>query len=407
MNSFYLPEARHRPAFSMNWNKLFFLFLLLAMIFNKSLAQPTAIQQPSGNLLSTTTIDAQITALMDSAQVTGLCLGILNDNQPAYVKAYGYRDKANSERNDTATCFYAASLAKPLFAYIVMALIDEKKLTLDTPLYLYLPKPIPEYENYSDLAGDARWKLITARNCLDHTTGFPNWRWANPHGNKKLEIFFTPGERYAYSGEGLVLLQMVVEIITGKSLELLASEMVFRPFGMYRTSFIWQPAFESDYAFGYDMEGKVLPKNKRTNANAAGSMETTIADYTRFIAAVMQKKGISDESWIQMLSPQIKIFTKHQFPSLNTNTTKQNQAIELSYGLGWGLFKTPYGRAFFKEGHDDGWGHYMVCIPDKKFALLIMSNSSRGEGIFKELVEKIMGIQIPWEWEGYTPYNRQ
>jgi CubicO group peptidase (beta-lactamase class C family) len=50
--------------------------------------------------------------------------------------------QGKNEKNDTATCFYAASLAKPLFAYIVMHLVDEKLIELDKPLYTYLPKPI-------------------------------------------------------------------------------------------------------------------------------------------------------------------------------------------------------------------------------------------------------------------------
>ena len=382
------------------------LFLLMGISVN-ILAQQKQFIQPGGNEIKIDNIDKLVTDLMDSNRVTGLCLGMVNDNLPVYIQAYGYRDKEKNEKNDTATIFYAASLAKPLFAYIVMHLVDEKLIELDKPLYTYLPKPIPEYDEYKDLNGDDRWKLITARNCLDHTTGFPNWRWANPHGNKKLEIFFTPGERYAYSGEGLVLLQMVVEMITGKSLETLAVETIFVPFNMYRTSFVWQPSFESDYAFGYNENGKQLRKYKRTTGNAAGSMETTIADYSRFISAVLQQKGVSDESKKQMFSSQVKIFTKHQFPSLNTDFTQANQPIELGYGLGWGLFKTPYGTAFFKEGHDDGWGHYVICIPDKKTALLIMTNSSRGEGIFKELVQKIMGLEIPWEWEGYRPYQME
>ncbi len=388
--------------------KITFLGLFVFLFsYNKTVAQQKQIIQPGGNSITIENIDKIVNSLMDSNRVAGLCLGIINENQPAYLQAYGYRNKEKNERNDTATIYYAASLAKPLFAYIVMHLVDQHMIELDTPLYTYLPKPIPEYEDYKDLAGDNRWKLITARNCLDHTTGFPNWRWANPHGNKKLEIFFTPGQRYAYSGEGLVLLQMVVETITGKSLETLAKEKIFVPFNMYRTSFIWQSSFESDYALGYDENGKPLQKRKRTSSNAAGSMETTIADYSRFISSVLQQKGISDESKKQMFSPQIKIFTKHQFPSLNTDLTQANQPIQLAYGLGWGLFKTPYGMAFFKEGHDDGWGHYVICIPDKKVSLLIMTNSSRGEGIFKELVQNIMGLEIPWEWEGYTPYQLQ
>lgn len=55
-----------------------------------------------------------------------------------------------------------------------------------------------------------------------------------------------------------------------------------------------------------------------------------------------------------MLSPQIRISSKHQFPTLASERTEANQAIRLSYGLGWGLYFTPYGEAFFKEGHSNG-----------------------------------------------------
>lgn len=220
-----------------------------------------------------------------------------------------------------------------------------------------------------------------------------------------MGIFFTPGTRYAYSGEGLMLLQMVVEIITHRNLEDLAKEKVFIPFHMTRTSFVWQPAFETDYAVGHGIEEDPLPKDKYKAAYAAGSMETTIADYTRFVAGVMQKKRLSEKYWQEIFSPQIAINSKRQFPSLDTATSSANKQIALSYGLGWGLFKSPYGKAFFKEGHGVGWVHYAIAFPDKKSALIMMSNSANGESIFKELTEKLTGVLIPWEWEGYTPYR--
>ena len=384
--------------------KLLLLFLLF-LITSAGFAQKKKIIKPDGQLLSIETIDRVVKKLMDTAEVTGLCLGIINENKIVYVKGYGYKNKLRQQWNDTATCFYAASLAKSLFAYLVMRLVDEELIDLDKPLYTYLPKPLPEYEKYKDLAGDERWKLITARNCLTHTTGFPNWRFLNPRGNEKLEIFFTPGTRYAYSGEGLYLLQMVVETITGKQLEDLAQEKIFKPFGMRRTSFLWQPSFETDYAVGHNFNEDSIRKNKRKTANAAGSMETTIADYTRFIEAVTRGKDISIKSKQEMISPQIPIYSKRQFPSLNTDTTNQNKSIQLSYGLGWGLFTSPYGKVFFKEGHDDGWQHYTICFPEKKSAFVIMTNSDNGESIFKEMVEKPTGVTIPWQWEGYFPYR--
>ncbi len=382
------------------------LFFLLAILFAYSaVAQQILISRPDGKTLTTTSIDATVKRLMDTASVTGLCLGITNDNKTAYLKSYGFSNKANNQLNDTATCFYAASLAKPLFAYLVMQFVDKGVIDLDKPLFTYLPKPLPDYENYKDLLGDDRWKLITARHCLDHTTGFPNWRQLNPRNNQKLEIFFTPGERYAYSGEGIYLLQFVLETISNRQLEDLAQEYIFKPFGMTRTSFVWQQSFENNFAVGHNTSEEILSKNKRTSGNAAGSMETTIADYTRFVAAVMKGERLTKKSKQEMLSPQINIYTKRQFPSLNNDTTSINRKIQLSYGLGWGLFNSPYGWVFFKEGHTDGWEHYCINFPDKKISLVIMTNSSNGESIFKEFVENITGVTIPWEWEIYIPYH--
>jgi CubicO group peptidase (beta-lactamase class C family) len=286
-----------------------------------------------------------------------------------------------------------------------MQLVEAGKLNLDKPIYTYLPKPLPEYDDYKDLENDNRWKLITARHCLAHTTGFPNWREFNPRENNKLEFFFTPGERYAYSGEGIYLLQLVVETITGKKLETLAQEQIFQPFGMYRTSFLWQPAFETNFAVGHNTNEDPQKKDKRIRASAAGSMETTLADYTKFLAAILKGKGLNERSRIEMFTKQIGIYNKHQFPSLNTDTTSENISIDLGYGLGWGLFLTPYGKAYFKEGHGNGWQHYTISIPDRKFSLLIMSNSANGESIFKTLIETIAGVSFPWVWEGYTPYR--
>ncbi|MEX6690703.1 serine hydrolase [Danxiaibacter flavus] len=379
------------------------LFTLLVALFGIAQKQ---IQKANGQYISPKDIEGSVNDLMKAGDVNGIAIAMINDNVPSYIKAFGYSNAEKGIPLDTASAMYAASLAKPLFAYIVMQLVDKGFIALDKPLYTYLQKPLPEYKAYADLAGDERWKLITARHCLTHTTGFPNWRQLNPNNNNKLEIFFTPGSRYAYSGEGLYLLQMVVEAITGKHLETLAQEQIFEPFGMYNTSFVWQPSFEKNYAVGHNMNGDTLAKFRNKESNAAGSMETTVADYARFLSAVLQHKGLSEQSWKEMFSRQIGIFTRHQFPSLNNDTTSANRSIQLSYGLGWGLFNTPYGSAFFKEGHGDGWVHYTICLPDKKSALLIMSNSANGESIFKDLVDKLEGVSIPWEWEGYYPYRK-
>jgi CubicO group peptidase (beta-lactamase class C family) len=383
--------------------------LLIAMM-TATVALGTVSNEPTvkrldGSTIAPAEIDATVTRLMRAAEVTGVSIAILNDGKIAYLKSYGVADKEKRLALTEDSVMTAASLTKVAFAYLVMQLVNEKILDLDQPVYKYLPKPLPDYLEYKDLANDPRAKRITARMLLSHTSGFPNWRAFEDDG--KLKIHFEPGSRYAYSGEGIVLLQMVVETITKRPLAELMQQHVFQPFGMTRTSMIWEDRFDSNYANGYDEYGRSLGPERRKTADAAGSMLTTPRDFARFMLAVMRGEGLLNETRELMLSPQIQIDSKHQFPTLATDTTETNKPIRLSYGLGWGLYWTPNGKAFFKEGHDEGWRNYTVCFDKPKIGIVIMTNSSNGEGIFKELLETLIGNTFtPIEWEGYTPYSQ-
>jgi len=139
---------------------------------------------------------------------------------------------------------------------------------------------------------------------------------------------------------------------------------------------------------------------------AAGSMQTTLRDYATFLSAVMRGKVLDAKSGAEMLRPQMAIHSAHEFPSLDAETTTANDAIHLSYGLGWGLYGSPYGRAAFKEGHDEGWRHLALCFDERGTGILIMTNSSNGEGIFKPLLDALLGpTDFPFAWERYTPYT--
>ena len=128
---------------------------------------------------------------------------------------------ARRHRSTPATIFEAASLSKPVFAYMVLRLADRGEFDLDRPLY--------EMLEYPRIAHDERYKRITARIVLSHGTGLPNW------GGEKLTLRFDPGTQYGYSGEGFVFLQKTVERVTGRSLDELARREVFEPLGMTRS----------------------------------------------------------------------------------------------------------------------------------------------------------------------------
>lgn len=379
--------------------------MMIATVALGTVNNAPTFKRLDGSTIAPAEIDATVTRLMRAAEVTGVSIAILNDGKIAYLKSYGVADKEKSLPLTEDSVMTAASFTKVAFAYMVMELVDEKILDLDQPVYKYLPKPLPEYPEYRDLANDPCAKRITARMLLSHTSGFPNWRAFED--DRKLKIHFEPGSRYAYSGEGIVLLQMVVETITKRPLAELMQQHVYQPFGMTRTSMVWEDRFDSNYANGYDEYGRSLGPQRRKTADAAGSMLTTPRDFARFMLAVMRGEGLRNETRELMLSPQIQIYSKHQFPTLTTDTTDANKPIRLSYGLGWGLYWTPRGKAFFKEGHDEGWRNYAVCFDKSKIGIVIMTNSSNGEGIFKELLETLIrNTFTPIEWEGYTPYSQ-
>jgi CubicO group peptidase (beta-lactamase class C family) len=365
----------------------------------------TTIVRLDGRKLPFADLDQEVVRLMKSARVTGLGLAVINDGRSVYLKAHGIRNRKTGAPLTDQSVMSGASFSKAAFAIVAMQLVEEGRVNLDQPIERYLGRPLGEFSQYRELKSDERARRFTLRMLLNHTTGLPNWRFLMP--DKKLAIHFEPGSRYAYSGEGIAIAQLVLEKVTGKSLTRLAQERIFSPLKMDRTGMIWSPAFSSDEAIGHDEQEKPLVRRHWETPSAAGSMDTCLADYAKLIKALLGGQLIKADSLEKMTRPGIEIFSKRQFPTLTTETTDENRAVGLAYGLGWGVLqRTPHGPAFFKEGHDDGWEHFSICYPQKGSAVIIMTNSSNGESIFKELLELVTGDNaLPWRWENYIPYN--
>ena len=359
-------------------------------------------------------LDKKINQLIKDASVHGLAIGIFNDNKLVYKKTFGYKRFDTKVPLQTNTNIYGASLSKAVFSVLAMKLVEEKIINLDTPLQNYLPKPVYEYgkgnswnQDYTNLSNDSLYRKITARHCLSHTSGFPNWRWDEP--DQQLRVRFEPGLRYSYSGEGLCYLQFVIEKITGKSLNELMQGKLFGPLGMKNSSYTWQPEYESNYSYGHDKTGKVLDKDKDNAPRAASTLETNLDDYSLFLQAVLQKNILQPASYKTLFTEQVRIRYRYQMagPQGWRDSTKENDKIQLGYALGWGYLKTPYSFGVFKEGHGDGFQHYSILFPEKKMGIVIMTNSDNGESIFKELLEIAIGdIYTPWVWQQYIPYKK-
>ncbi|MBJ6759191.1 beta-lactamase family protein [Myxococcaceae bacterium JPH2] len=379
--------------------------LLFASFSSACVTQTVATPKPPAaevRVKSGADLDDTVHRLMTQARLPGLAVAILQDGQVQSLKAYGVRDVSQSAPLRTDTVMYGASLTKVVFTYLVLQLVDEGVLTLDTPIERYLKKPLPSYPKYADLAGDPRWKQLTPRMLLSHTSGFPNFRFLNPDG--KLDFKFDPGTRYAYSGEGINLLQFVLED-AGLGLDV-GQEMkrrIFDRFGMHRTSMVWRDDFESNVVTGYDEHGTAQVHKRRESVRAAGSMDTTVEDYARFLSVLVRGEGLSAKAHAEMLTSQLAISTAHQFPTLLTETDARNQDIALSAGLGVVVFHGRAGPAYFKGGHDEWTDNFVLCLEQGQRCVLMLSNSVKGPQVFPALVEAILGpTDMPWRWE-YNP----
>lgn len=354
-------------------------------------------------LPSSADVDAKVAQAMEATGARGLAMAVIDDGRVRHVGSYGHRN-ARGDRLETDTVMYGASLTKAVFGYAVMQLVDEGTLDLDRPIAADLSKPLPEYPDedayapWSGLAGDERWRRLTPRILLTHSAGFANFAFLEPDG--RLRIHFEPGTRYAYSGDGLILLQFVLERGLGLDLGARMQKNIFDRFAMTDTSMRWRPEFARNLADGWRADGSVEPHDERSTVRASGSMDTTIADMANFAAAYARGDGLSKRTRAELVKPVLPITTASQFPSLQAELPPATRHMGLASGVGVIVFDGPQGRGFMKGGHNDSTANTMVCIERRRRCVVILANDVRAEPAFPALVRFVLGeTGAPWRWE--------
>ena len=354
----------------------------------------------------------RLPALLEWANVPGLAVSIMKDGRPAWSQGFGVRKAGEEAPVTTDTLFGAASLSKPVFAYAILRMRDEKLIDLDRPLWNYLP--------YEDLPPVENSKTITARHVLSHSSGLQNWRF---NRDNKLELAFKPGERFQYSGEGFYYLQRVLEHITGRGFEEYMRERVLKPLGMVNSTFAWTPAAEQKMSWGHNSRSQPVEafnalRGKRhmelaaewkrplagwkhedavrANAainkdspgfpnsllpNTAGSLITSVDEYALFMSRLLGRRregaDLLDASRREMLSPQTKI----------------NNAV--SWGVGVGL-EDYGGRQMFWHWGDNGvFKAFMMGDPQAGNGVVVFTNAQNGHKMWRRVVAEAMGDDHP------------
>ncbi|MCE7071902.1 beta-lactamase family protein [Dyadobacter sp. CY327] len=359
--------------------KKVFCALVLAFLVSAVHAQ---IKTLNGNIVSRASLDQFLASQVNPGNLPGLSIAIINNGKIVYHRSMGTTSMETHAPLNDQSIFEAASLSKTVFTYFVLRLVDQGILNLDTPLYKYML--------YEDISGDERYKLITARMVLEHTSGLPNWRTSDLADSARhiakgtLYLKFKPGTAYAYSGEGYYYLSRVIAKITKNELTTLDvnfQKEVSIPLGMSYAWFSVNPFITSHKVTGY-MNGKAihrwpgsLPKQDSTWFGAAGGLHTEAVSYANFLIALMKghglKKGTADELFkVQVTLP-----------------ADGNYDGDTGWGLGIGIRPGFHGTDYNHRGNNGNFQSYYRINRAKQSGYVFFTNCDKG-GDFNERLEK-------------------
>lgn len=270
--------------------------------------------------------------------------------------------------------FQAASLTKPVVAFAALQLVLDRQLDLDAPTSRHLPDGYKHFRSAlarspgdpHDVMSKTALSRVSVAQLLNHTSGLPNW------SSSTLSFDAEPGARWAYSGEGFVLLQSVMEAITGMELSAYLGEPVFAVLGMADTSLIWRDAFAANGVTGTSAFG-LRNQIKFRSAVAAASLYTTASDYARYMSALL-----ADDRLVSLtLERRVEV----------------DRALGLEWGLGWGIELGKGGPYLWQWGNNPGFRAFAMASVTSKDGFVILTNSERGMPLAASVAQSVLPVE--------------
>ena len=307
-------------------------------------------------------------------------IATIDDAVVSWTGSFGVKNSETGEPVTDDTVFCAASVSKPISAYLALTAWSQGVLDLDEGIGHILEIDDPELGS------------ITPRQLLSHTSGLPNWL---PGLAKRLAggpvlpgtcaLSAPPGERYIYSGEGYFWLQRVIERIAGLPFDVYAEQQLFARIGMNQSSFVWRPDYDGTGAYGHNAENVPADLTKRMKVhaypNAAASLHTTPRDLGTFVCHLMASLPEVHRAIGAMLTPQITL------------------SDQISWALGWGVEVDSAMDGPWYWHHGRGQFTNLVMWSQKRgMGIVVLTNTKRSEAaesLAHQIVRLVTGVDHP------------
>ena len=335
----------------------------------------------TSNLLATALdkqIDAKVRPYINKVNTVGLCIGIVKDNA-ATIYGYGETVKRNKKIPDAYSIFEIGSVTKTFTATLLAYYVSENKVALSDPITKYLPDYV---------AANKELQTITLQMLSNHMSGLPrvpdnllggNTDILNPYKAYDEKMLFSylkncklqseAGTQYAYSNLAVGLLGVILEHLSGKNYEQMVTDIICKPLGMVNTK--QHLNTEQIQAAVYNEKGDQVTMWDMDALAGAGALRSTVHDMLRYAEANMNEDN-------SLLSKAMQL------------THKVTYSKEMSVGLGWHLGEISGTTYYWHNGGTGGSRSFVAFMPDKKIAVVILSNTAEdaddvGKNILKIL----------------------
>lgn len=332
-------------------------------------------------------LDELVPNLLDRFDIPGATIALIQRGTVSWTNAYGYADLESNRRMTTDTICRPESITKSITAWGIMRLVEEGAIDLDASVTKYVTSwEFPE--------SDFGWEDVTIRGLLSHSAGLPGGIYENfdldesppslidalegQAGAPAARPIDEPKTQFRYSNPGYVLLELVIEDVTGRDYAEFIESTVLQPLGMEQATFEIDSVEDERLATNYTRTGKPVHTYHEA-ARAHGMVVATIKDIAKFVAASVSGphgSPVEDDTVQTMYAPEIATTGFHGLGST-------------AYGLGHLIETLPDGeRAVMHGGQGTGSWAWFQAVPETGDGIAILTNSERSLRLIATVVSQ-------------------